>query len=107
MYTMNDIIGQIIREYWNRDLPETKNRNLDISLEKNFINDIVGPRRSGKTYLMFLTIKKILEKTNKESTIYINFENRKLLPLQETYFNDIIGFIYGETDFPDFIYLSF
>lgn len=96
MYIMNDVIGQIIREYWKKDLPETKNRNMDISLEKNFINDIVGPRRSGKTYLMFLTIKKILEKTDKESTIYINFENRKLLPLQETYFNDIIGFIYGE-----------
>ena len=93
---MNDIIGPIIREYWNKDLPKTKNRDLDISLEKNFISDIVGPRRSGKTYLMFLTIKKILEKTDKESTIYINFENRKLLPLQETYFNDIIEFIYGE-----------
>jgi predicted AAA+ superfamily ATPase len=93
---MNDVIGRIIQEYWKKDLPEAKNRNLDISLEKNFISDIVGPRRSGKTYLMFLTIKKIIEKTDKESTIYINFENRKLLPLKETYFNDIIEFIYGE-----------
>jgi predicted AAA+ superfamily ATPase len=93
---MNEVIGQIIKEYWDKELPETKNRNIDISLDKNFINDIVGPRRSGKTYLMFLTIKKILEKTDKESTIYINFENRKLLPSKETYFNDIIGFIYAE-----------
>lgn len=93
---MNEIIGQITREYWAKELPETKNRNIDVSLDKNFINDIVGPRRSGKTYLMFLTIKKILEKTDKESTIYINFENRKLLPSRETYFNDIIGFIYAE-----------
>lgn len=93
---MNDVIGQIIREYWTRDLPKIKNRDIDISLEKNFITDIVGPRRAGKTYLMFLTIKKIIEKTSKESTIYINFENRKLLPSRETYFNDIIEFIYGE-----------
>jgi hypothetical protein len=93
---MNDVLGKIINEYWAKELPETKNRNIDISLEKNFINDIVGPRRSGKTYLMYLTIKKILKKTDKKATIYINFENRKLLPLRDTYFNDIIEFIYAE-----------
>lgn len=93
---MNEVLGKIIQEYWSKELPETKNRDIEISLEKNFINDIVGPRRSGKTYLMYLTIKKILKKTDKKSTIYINFENRKLLPLSEGYFNDIIEFIYAE-----------
>ena len=81
---MNDVLGKIIQEYWSKELPETKNRDIEISLGKNFINDIVGPRRSGKTYLMYLTIKKILKKTDKKATIYINFENRKLLPLRET-----------------------
>ena len=93
---MNDVLGKIIQEYWSKELPDTKNRDIEISLEKNFINDIVGPRRSGKTYLMYLTIKKILKKTDKRATIYINFENRKLLPLSEAYFNDIIEFIYAE-----------
>jgi len=93
---MKDVLGKIIQEYWSKKLPETKDRNIEISLDKNFINDIVGPRRSGKTYLMYLTIKKILKKTDKKATIYINFENRKLLPLRETYFNDIIEFIYAE-----------
>lgn len=93
---MNEILGKIIQEYWSKELPKTKDRNIEFSLEKNFINDIVGPRRSGKTYLMYLTIKKILKKTDKKATIYINFENRKLLPLRESYFNDIIEFIYAE-----------
>ena len=93
---MNGVLGKIIQEYWSKKLPETKNRDIEIPLEKNFINDIVGPRRSGKTYLMYLTIKKILKKTDKKATIYINFENRKLLPLRESYFNDIIEFIYAE-----------
>lgn len=93
---MNDLLGKIIREYWAKELPETNDREINISLEKNFINDIVGPRRSGKTYLMYLTIKKILKKTDKKATIYINFENRMLIPLRETYFNDIIEFIYAE-----------
>jgi uncharacterized protein len=93
---MDNVLGRVIQEYWSKELPKTNNRDIEISLEKNFINDIVGPRRSGKTYLMYLTIKKILKKTDKKATIYINFENRKLLPIRETYFNDIIEFIYAE-----------
>ena len=93
---MTDVLGKIIQEYWDKELPETQEREIEISLEKKFINDIVGPRRSGKTYLMYLTIKKILKKTDKKATIYINFENRKLLPLRETYLNDLIEFIYAE-----------
>ena len=93
---MDNVLGRVIQEYWSKELPKTNNRDIEISLEKNFINDIVGPRRSGKTYLMYLTIKKILKKTDKKATIYINFENRKLLPIRETHFNDIIEFIYAE-----------
>jgi predicted AAA+ superfamily ATPase len=94
---MNEEITQVIREYWEKGLPQKLHeREIKLSLEKNFINDIIGPRRAGKTYLMFLTIKKLRERLNKEATIYINFENRKLMPLKESYFNDIIKFIYAE-----------
>lgn len=96
---MNNEITQTIREYWEKDLPQTKKRDIEISLEKKFINDIIGPRRAGKTYLMYLTIKKIREKTDKKATIYINFENRKLIPLKDRYFNDIIEYIYAENLF--------
>jgi predicted AAA+ superfamily ATPase len=94
---MNEEIAQVIREYWEKGIPHRLyERELKLSLEKNFINDIVGPRRSGKTYLMFLTIKKLQETVDKEATIYINFENRKLMPLKEDYFNSIIEFAYAE-----------
>ena len=53
------------------------------------INDIVGIRRSGKTSLMFLTISKLKRK----QCIYVNFEDRKLLPLTRDYFNAIIELI--------------
>lgn len=96
---MNEEIERIIREYWGRKLPEVKERRIKLSMEKNFINDIVGPRRAGKTYLMFLTLKNLTKRIDKEATIYINFENRKLLPLKERYFNDIIEFIYAENLF--------
>ena len=93
---MDEKIAQVIQEYWEKDIPLTKERDIELILDKNFINDIVGPRRSGKTYLMFLTIKKLIENADKQTTIYINFENRKLMPLKESYFNDIIKFIYSE-----------
>lgn len=94
---MTDEISQVIREYWEKGIPKKLyDREIKLSLEKNFINDIVGPRRSGKTYLMFLTIKKLQEVVDKDSIIYINFENRKLLPLKESYFNSIIEFVYAE-----------
>jgi predicted AAA+ superfamily ATPase len=46
---------------------------------------------------MYFTIKKLLDTgTEKEATIYINFENRKLLPLTPEYFNDIIDVIHAK-----------
>ena len=53
------------------------------------INDIVGIRRYSKTSLMFLTIAKL----KREQCIYVNFEDRKLLPLTGEYFNAIIELI--------------
>jgi len=105
---MTDEISQVIQEYWEKGIPkQLYEREIKLSLEKNFINDIVGPRRSGKTYLMFLTIKKLQETVDREATIYINFENRKLLPLKESYFNSIVEFAYAEDLFKKYetIYL--
>jgi len=93
---VDEEIEQVIREYWERELPLVHDREIILSLEKKFINDVVGPRRAGKTYLMFLTIKKLREQLDKEAIIYINFENRKLLPLKESYFHSIIEFVYAE-----------
>ncbi len=93
---MNGMISRVIREYWESKLPEVRDRELETRLEDPVITDIVGPRRAGKTYLMFLSVKTLMEKHPKEATIYINFENRKLLPLRGEYFNEIIEFIHAE-----------
>ncbi len=93
------MIKEIIYEYWNNSLPLLKKREFDLNLIKvELINDIIGIRRAGKTFLMFYLIEYLLntEKINKKATIYINFENRRLYPLKKEYFNHIIEFIYAE-----------
>jgi len=90
------MIDTIISNYWESEIPELIERHLAIDLKTDLIIDIVGPRRAGKTYLMFAAIKKITAKLDKKATIYINFENGRLLPLKEEYFNQIVDFIYKE-----------
>jgi len=85
-----------IEEYWRKDLLAVLERKTRLKIETDLINDVIGPRRSGKTYLMFFTISELLGSgIEKEATIYLNFENRKLLPLTPEYFNHIIELIYA------------
>lgn len=87
----------IVEEYWSKELSDAKVREIDLRIESDLINDIIGPRRAGKTYLMYFTIQKLLARgVKKEATIYINFENRKLLPLTPEYFNGLIEIIYSK-----------
>ncbi len=81
--------AEIIKEFYSQKLPETFERELKVPLEIpiNRAISIVGPRRAGKTYLMFSLIKKLLKKYIKESIIYVNFEKAGLLPLDS---NDLV-----------------
>jgi len=101
------MIKEVIYEYWKRKLPKVIDRDITLKIKTDLINDIVGIRRVGKTFLMFGEIIKLTNKLDKQATIYVNFENRKLLPLKQKYFSDIIEFIYEEKLFDKYkkIYL--
>jgi len=93
------VIREVIEEYWQNDLPQLKARDFDFSLIQNdLINDFVGVRRAGKTYLLFFIIQYLLKNKgiDKKSTLYINFENRKLYPLKKDHLNQLIEFIFAE-----------
>ena len=100
MENHKDKLRSIVEEYWRKEIPDSKDRVISLKIESDLINDIVGPRRAGKTYLMYFTIKKLLDTgIEKEATIYINFENRKMLPLTPEYFNDLINVIHAKSLF--------
>ena len=90
------MIKEIIDEYWKVKPLDIIERDIKLDIKTDLINDIVGVRRAGKTFLMFEMVNNLASKFGKEATIYINFENRKLLPLKQEYLNNIIEFIYEE-----------
>ncbi|MHA1369219.1 MAG: ATP-binding protein [Promethearchaeota archaeon] len=85
-----------INEERSRIVQGIKKREIELKIETDLINDIVGPRRSGKTTLMRLTMQKLFETVDKKRIFYMNFENRKIFPLTPEYFNDLIQLIYEE-----------
>lgn len=73
--------GIVIKEFNESELPDLINRNIDIPLEiplRRAIS-IIGPRRSGKTFVMYQLMRNLLDKgINKKRILYINFERTDL-----------------------------
>jgi len=87
-------LSQVIHEFWDRGVPELKPRRFDRRLTANdLVNDIVGIRRCGKTYLMFCLMREVAEP---RSAIYVNFEDRRLSPLSPGVLDDLLDFILEE-----------
>ncbi len=93
---MDQGLNQVVHEFWESELPMLVHRDTTSMLEGDLIRDIVGPRRAGKTYLMFLMIKDLEKKDLKRSAIYLNFENRRVLTRKEEVFNDLIELVHAE-----------
>lgn len=97
MINHKDKLKIYIEEEREKQIEGIKNREIKIKSETDLINDIVGPRRAGKTSLMRLEIKKLTNRIDKKRVIYINFERRKLYPLRPQYFNDLIQIIHEDS----------
>jgi len=74
--------GNIIKDFQKRRYRDIVQRDihypLDIPLDRAVV--LSGPRRSGKTYLMYLGIKELLaRKEDKNSILYVNFEDSRLV----------------------------
>ena len=72
---MKELLKTIISDFHIRGLPEFIEREVDIPQNTGKIISIIGPRRAGKTYLMYQLMSKIPDLTN---VIYINFEDERL-----------------------------
>jgi len=68
--------SEIIKSFQDSELPELIERDINIPTDVPIRRavSIIGPRRAGKTYEMFLLIKKLLKVIKKEQILYVNFE---------------------------------
>jgi predicted AAA+ superfamily ATPase len=85
---MKEKLKIIIKEFHESSLPDLIERQevFDFSILRSSVNKvitIVGPRRAGKTFFLFQTIKKLLKQgSDLSDIIYINFEDERILPMK-------------------------
>ncbi len=76
---MKDLIKSIIAETQDKKLPQLKPRKLFIPLDIPMIVSLIGARRSGKTYLLYTMMKRLLDTgISPKQIIYLNFEDERL-----------------------------
>lgn len=77
---MKETLKKIIVDFIERELPDINERDVEIPVNSGKIVSIVGARRTGKTFLLYLLIKKLREEIPSDRIIYINFEDDRLFP---------------------------
>jgi uncharacterized protein len=76
---MKAVLKTIIIDSQERKLIEMKARRHDIPLESPMITTLIGPRRSGKTYILHDLYKGLVEQgVNRQQLVFINFEDERL-----------------------------
>lgn len=94
-----ELIKEIIVGNQQLDLSHIRQRDSQVKTETGRIVSVTGIRRCGKTHLLMLAMKDLLDrKTERSRLVYINFEDERLSP--ETEDLDLIVQAYAEL-FPD------
>ena len=76
---MKQLLKEIIVEFYEAELPEAKEREIEVPVDSGKIISLIGPRRSGKSWLFFRIMKKLLDRgVAKENIVYLNFEDERL-----------------------------
>lgn len=73
--SIKNIIKTIISDFHQRGIPDTIPRDISIPLNSDKIITIIGPRRAGKTYLLYQIMEKIEDASD---ILFINFEDERL-----------------------------
>ncbi|MHA1691937.1 MAG: ATP-binding protein [Candidatus Heimdallarchaeaceae archaeon] len=75
---MKEVLKTIIKDFHERELPKLNSRDLELPLDTGKIVSIIGPRRAGKTYLVYQTIAELKKNIGIEKIVFINFADERL-----------------------------
>ena len=76
---MKNVLKTIIADFHSQRLRPVLPRNMILPVNTGIIISLIGVRRSGKTYLLYDTIKRLISAgIQKRNIVYINFEDERL-----------------------------
>jgi len=79
---MELILEELISDFHDRKLPSLTRRYAALPWLPGKIDTVIGMRRSGKTWFLFQVISDLLAQgVAKESILYLNLEDERLLPM--------------------------
>ena len=82
---METLFEQLIVDFHERPLPDLTKRKVALPALPGKIDAVIGMRRTGKTWFLFQAMQRYLsEGVPKEAMLYLNFDDERLLPMQET-----------------------
>ena len=87
MNRKEDFKAELI-EWKRREIPELVKRSVELPLKSSNIVSLCGCRMSGKTFLLFQTIKTL--SLSRDDLIYINFESERLRNLDARDLQDFL-----------------
>jgi predicted AAA+ superfamily ATPase len=97
-----ETLKYVLTESAQRPLPQAASRALQLPLDAGKVVTLVGIRRSGKTYLLYETMRRLMVRgIDRKQLIYLNFEDDRLLPIK-TKELDLILRAHEEL-YPDFV----
>lgn len=81
MNLKRSVFQQLIMDFIERPLEGVLERDLVLPVDIQKIVSLLGPRRAGKTHLLFALARQLRSQVSKEQIVYVNFEDDRLFPL--------------------------
>ncbi len=110
METRINAFRAVVSDWLLKELPEVKERDINIPTNTNKVVTIIGPRRAGKTFLMYSVIKKLNKEMPRSNILYINFEDDRLMRITVNDLRDLLTIFYElakpEEDKPIYLFLD-
>jgi predicted AAA+ superfamily ATPase len=86
---------ELIAESWERPLPAVSPRLVHLPEIANMARVVIGMRRSGKTYLLYQEMQRLIESgVDRKDILYVNFEDDRLQPLGDDVLNTMLESFY-------------
>lgn len=106
MAGMMEVLEEVIGEFHEFGVPEVRERELSLPTDVDVAVSVYGLRRTGKTHLLYLTMKKLIGNGLPIQRIfYMNFEDERLAGLSAGDLSAIVQLYYKHNPNADVMYL--